>query len=375
MNGETLIVQPAMPEYRRGFLDRVAQQLPIRVMYSTSSPDGASSHSSETAFDRDVVDCVPLPMYLFWQKGVVASVWRRPPRHLVIGGNPRYLSSVVAALVAKLKGVHITWWGHARSSTSGSFGTWLRTRMMRLADRVLVYYPEEIPLLPRRLQDRAAGLDNSIDTDRIIALCRDITDDQLAGFVARNGIAQQPLLITLGRLTRKARADRVIRALAELRQSGSDARLAFVGDGPERQALETLAGDLGVAEAVIWAGEVLDEHQLAMWMRSACLFVYGGAVGLSLIHAFAYGLPAVISSDPRDHNPEALLFVDGEFGAAFDADAAESLATVLRDLLGDERALAAMGQAAQEMVASRLGIDRMADRFVAAVGGEPGSTS
>jgi hypothetical protein len=70
-----------------------------------------------------------------------------------------------------------------------------------------------------------------------------------------------------------------------------------------------------------------------------------------------------------------LLFVDGEFGAAFNADAAGSLATVLRDLLGDEQALAAMGQAAQDMVASRLGIDRMAARFVAAVGGETGSTS
>ena len=104
-------------------------------------------------------------------------------------------------------------------------------------------------------------------------------------------------------------------------------------------------------------------------MKSASAFVYAGAVGLSLIHAFAYGLPAIISSDMNDHNPEALLFRDGECGATFLRDDVDSLADTICRQLGNPDALQAQGARAYVIAHDRLGIDRMAARFLAALDG------
>lgn len=367
MTEQTLIVQPTFPEYRRGFLEAVSNKIAIHLICSESSPDGAEGVATNMTFGSDTVECIALPGYLFWQKGVVSALWRRRPTVLVIGGNPRYLSSVVALFVAKLRGVRIVLWGHARSSTSGAVGTWLRTRLMYLADQILVYYTDEIPLLPERLRVRAAGVGNSVDTDGIVAVGNGISESELHVFGQKNGFAGRPLLVTLGRLTSKARVDRVIRAIAKVNQGGNDAILAIIGDGPVRKELEELVAELQIEDSVLWTGEISDDAALSLWMRSACIFVYGGAVGLSLIHAFAYGLPAVISSRVEDHNPEALLFVEGAHGAMFDARDSDSLAAVLSEQLEDPAKLVAMGDSAQAMVVDQLGIDRMANRFVAAI--------
>ena len=69
-------------------------------------------------------------------------------------------------------------------------------------------------------------------------------------------------------------------------------------------------------------------------------------------------LPGEAREDRTDH-PQVV--VPGPFGTG-------GQALVVRGLLADRERLGDMGRAAQEMVARRLGIDRMAARFVAAVG-------
>ena len=221
--------------------------------------------------------------------------------------------------------------------------------------------------MPRRLQRRATGINNSIDTARVMRHSQSVQNDDLLRLAKSNRFEKTQLLITVGRLTPKARVDRLIRALAILRDSGCSVKLAIVGDGPQLPELQALAKRLGVADAVIWTGELLDESRLALWMRSACLFVYGGAVGLSLIHAFSYGLAAVISSNMDDHNPEALLFADQKFGSTFDANNEQSLGSVLKRQLENPAELQSMGREAQRMVLGRLGIEQMSDRFVDAI--------
>jgi glycosyltransferase involved in cell wall biosynthesis len=70
-------------------------------------------------------------------------------------------------------------------------------------------------------------------------------------------------------------------------------------------------------------------------MLSATLFAYPRNIGLSVLHAFGYGVPVVTSADLSTHNPErealedgvnSLLFKDGSA-----ADFADKCAAILRD--------------------------------------------
>jgi glycosyltransferase involved in cell wall biosynthesis len=69
------------------------------------------------------------------------------------------------------------------------------------------------------------------------------------------------LLAYLGRMGPQDGIDHAIRALAALRDlRGEDWRAVFVGEGEVRPAMEALAGELGIAEAVEFAGWQGDEE-------------------------------------------------------------------------------------------------------------------
>ncbi|MBP6874660.1 MAG: glycosyltransferase family 4 protein [Candidatus Eisenbacteria bacterium] len=76
------------------------------------------------------------------------------------------------------------------------------------------------------------------------------------------------VLVTATRFHSEKRLDRAIRALAELRSELPSAYAILIGDGPEKPAIERLARELGVAEAVRFPGPVLNA-ELPRWYRLA----------------------------------------------------------------------------------------------------------
>ena len=66
-----------------------------------------------------------------------------------------------------------------------------------------------------------------------------------------------------------------------------------------------------------WYGKLIDEKDISNIANRCRIFVYPGAVGLSLIHAMAYGLPCLIHSDRCNHMPEIAAFSHGKTGLTF----------------------------------------------------------
>lgn len=102
-------------------------------------------------------------------------------------------------------------------------------------------------------------------------------------------------LIHVGRLVRQKSVDVLLRAYAILRRQGAGARLLVIGDGCERAALQDLAGRLGIADGVHWAG-MLSGKPLVEHLASADVFVSASTTEvqpLSFLEAMALGLPAI----------------------------------------------------------------------------------
>jgi rhamnosyl/mannosyltransferase len=99
-------------------------------------------------------------------------------------------------------------------------------------------------------------------------------------------------IVTVGRLVYYKGLEYLIRAMADVR-----GKLVIVGDGPLREKLERLAGQLGLAEKVIFAGAI-DNAELLAYYHAAALFVLASvarseAFGLVQIEAMAAGLPVI----------------------------------------------------------------------------------
>lgn len=124
----------------------------------------------------------------------------------------------------------------------------------------------------------------------------------------------QTLLVHCGRLSVEKRVDRSIDAVAALQDSGVDARLVIVGDGPLRARLQRQAARLPVD----FTGFVESRSTVATLLASADVALAPGpheTFGLAALEALACGTPAVVS---RTSALREILTSDS--GAAADND-------------------------------------------------------
>jgi glycosyltransferase involved in cell wall biosynthesis len=102
-------------------------------------------------------------------------------------------------------------------------------------------------------------------------------------------------LVTVGHLVARKRHADVLRALWLLRDRAPELRYLVVGDGPEREPLRRLAGELGLDGRVELAGQL--PHAEALERARGCdVFVMPSvdeAFGVAYVEAMAAGLPAV----------------------------------------------------------------------------------
>ena len=106
-------------------------------------------------------------------------------------------------------------------------------------------------------------------------------------------------LLVVARLTQQKRVSLAIEALSELRRAGQPRVLTIVGDGPEKNALESLARTLGVANAVTFRGaqspavvaRLLSHADVALFPARAEGF------GLAAAEALMSGVPVVACTD------------------------------------------------------------------------------
>ena len=149
-------------------------------------------------------------------------------------------------------------------------------------------------------------------------------------------------LLSLGRLESRKRPSLAIDTLAELLRGGDDASLALAGDGPERQALESRAGQLGVADRVRFLGRVSDERKWQLY-DGAQLLLFGSTkegFGLVVAEGQSRGLPAVAGAGTA--TVEA--FDPGQSGLLAEPRS-DAFAAAVREILAPGR-LSAMADAA-----------------------------
>lgn len=116
------------------------------------------------------------------------------------------------------------------------------------------------------------------------------------------------VLLTVSRLAASERYkghDRVIRAVAELRNAHPDIVYVVAGDGDDRPRLEKLADELGVAEPVRFIGHVPDS-ELPNLYRSADVFIMpstGEGFGIVFLQALASGIPVIGGDSDGSRDP------------------------------------------------------------------------
>jgi glycosyltransferase involved in cell wall biosynthesis len=368
------VVQPVVPHYRRPLFDALARlpDLDLHIDASAAAPGSPPSIAcAEAAVDLAHPCLELLPGRLFWQRGLQLRAGLGRGDVLVVGGNPRYLSNLPLITAARRRGIAVAWWGQGRGATSTALGTALRVRLMRRADVLMLYTEREVEEFAAHgfERERLFGLNNALDQEPIEAARARWPADRLLGFQREHDLCDRPLLLFCGRLRTDPRTDLevALQALTVVAQRHPRCQLAIIGSGPDEARLRAACRSLGVDTRVRWLGEIRGEAALAPWFLSASALVYPGSIGLSLLHAFGYGLPVITHDRLRQHGPEIAALAPGINGLLHARGDAQALAGCVHALLASRDLRRLMSAAALHTVISRYTMPGMVNRFHAAI--------
>jgi len=169
-------------------------------------------------------------------------------------------------------------------------------------------------------------------------------------------------IVFFGRLKNHKNVGLLLSAVARLKERRSGISCLVIGDGPERESLESLAVELGIARNVVFKGAVDDEEMLSL-VKSSRVFVNPstkeGGGSITLLEANAAGVPAIAIRHPMGID-EALIR-EGENGWWVEEADAWKLAAVIAHALesADSDALAARCR----RFARRYDWDAVAERY------------
>ncbi len=267
----------------------------------------------------------------------------------------------------------------------------LPRRVMRMAqderpDALMAWAPRASELMPAyagcikisRLGDYPPRLDYFRNTDVIVAntpgiadhvrslgwtrgleVISNFTDTVRVSPVARSAADTPegvPVIMSMGRFVHRKGFHTLIEAMAAV----PNAFLWLAGDGEERQALETLAAEQGVADRVRFLGWLADARP---HLAASDIFVMPSLhepLGNVILEAWAQGRPVVSS---RSEGPSWFMR-DGENGLLAEIGDAAGLARAIRRIIAEEGLAAQLAEGGRATLMAQFSEEAVAGAYL-----------
>jgi glycosyltransferase involved in cell wall biosynthesis len=253
-------------------------------------------------------------------------------------------------------------------NTCHDMGTRLSKTQLRLLYRASVIRTSAVAMVSHGVADRfiesrwvdparVTVIHNGISVERFIS-----SSSQRARARSRLGIAENAFLIgSLGRLVAEKNHGLLLETLASIRTSLPNAFLCLVGGGPKDAELRRLARDLGIADRVIFTGEIEDVAAVLPAFDVMAMSSNTEGYSVALLEAAAAGLPTVATR--VGGNTE--IVQDAVSGILVPPRDKHAFAMALMRLAEDPQLRTRMGKAAREWALSYSSISSTADAYAA----------
>jgi glycosyltransferase involved in cell wall biosynthesis len=150
-----------------------------------------------------------------------------------------------------------------------------------------------------------------------------------------------------------------LRAAARVARALPETEFLLVGDGPLRSKLQVMAGDLGIAERVHFAGERHDIPAMLSSMDVSVLISSSESLSNVILESMAAGVPVVAT----DVGGNSELVTDGETGVLVPPGDEDRLVEVLLRLARDASLRLHYARRGRELMRSNFHIDVICRRY------------
>jgi glycogen(starch) synthase len=326
--------------------DRGHQLLVLAAHGSISQPDDTSCEG------------VPVRRFHFWQAlsrrdpGLIASILRQIASikkdfqpdiiHSNFSGYTAYfqMASATARKAPLLVALHSSLFGKKTGADT------VLGNLLRAADWVTAVSQSTLDdalFFAREIGDRSSVIYNGLPPEESAAIPLPW---------------EAPRLLAIGRLAPEKGFDLAITALKILREHFPRLILQLAGDGPQRAALQRQANDLGLGEAVEFAGHVSNRLIPELLNRATIVLIPSRcreSFSLVAVEAAQMGRPVVAAASGG--LPEVVL--DKKTGLLVEMENSAALAAAVGTLLSDREMAIKMGKNGRKRALTVFSLERM----------------
>lgn len=351
--GRLAVQQRVLPNYRASFFDLLASACDGGMNLFTGLPRRSEGITTTDKLriaryhQGQNIHLFSGAFYLCYQRGLLEWLQKWNPDALIVEANPRYLSTPSAVNRMRKQNKPVIGWGLGAPPVGG-FRKQRRLSFINQFDAMIAY--------SQRGADEYAEL--GFPREKIFVAHNSVSPLPSFPLPARpSTFDPQPTILFVGRLQARKRIDSLLRACTQLR---SNPRLIIVGDGPDRERLESLAREIYPEAEFIGA-----KHgtELTSYFKKADLFVLPGTGGLAIQEAMSYGLPVIVAQGDGTQDD----LVRKENGWQVPPGDFEALVSTMKEALSDVARLRRMGTESYRIAKEEINIGKMVETFVTAL--------
>jgi glycosyltransferase involved in cell wall biosynthesis len=363
------IITNIITTYRKGFYDRLFSIDDIHVeVFCQDFMPGMNLNS----IHKDYPQNVHIIKYNSAKKEKI--VWQYIPWLKIlksfdvvfVAGNPRVITDVLFGTFCRIINKKVVLWTMAHSFRGNRITENIRLVWTKIFPIIFVYTDKEVDFLKNKgfKSSYILGMNNGLDQKKIDKAIDNITNNDLENWKINNKFDNRAIIISCARLEKKNNFKLLLKALPQVIKEIPDLLWLVIGAGEEEDFLKSEVQNMELTNHVSFLGQIYEESKLTPYFLTASVFVHPSSIGLSLLHAFGYGLPVIVHGVEELHGPEFTAFINGETGLVFEKDNQNDLSSKIINLLKSPDRIREMGINAQFIARNTYNVDVMVERFI-----------
>ena len=320
---KTVFIGPIWAHYRSSLIDELINKNSDSYFY------GAKNYLTNKPIksNRNVRNILKKRSFNFlnhtfyWYRNIFKVInFKEANKIVIVGFDPHMLHVIVLVFYLKFfLRKEFYWWSHASYGNQGRLGRFIRLFFYNKAKGILSYSKEgKNRLITQGVsEERITVLNNCLNYNDYGWLNYNLDEEKKKHSSFR--------VILTGKLNREKKIHILIDAIQILVEKKEEVFCTIVGDGDLYEELKSSVISKKITKYIKFTGAKYgkDIHD---YLLNSDLYIIPGAVGLSIVHGFSFGLPILTSDKKEIHRPEIELLNKGINGDVFLDNDAYSLA-------------------------------------------------
>ena len=320
--GDIVFVQRIAPVYRNGVFQLLFNNFGVEIW---NGKNISSSIKEEDGEYLNPVNALKFSsnenhvwLIIFWK------LIRKNPSIIIHEFSISMPSLYIAFLYKFLFRKNLILFGHGFNRSKGfvpeiNFSDKLRVRLMKFSNAVILYSTDRKTIISKYVnKSKLFVAQNTLNTPSLLKVYSNLEKSGLENVKRNLNIEKKFVFSFVGRLKEEKLLIDALDAINILPERIKKQCVFYViGDGFERENIESKIVELKLEQIVIMKGAIYDDVITSSFLYCSDLLLIPGALGLSVNHALLFGCPIISYKQTLSgpfHGPESGYVVNGKTG-------------------------------------------------------------